>query len=55
MDNADVSEDGFLLAFDYWYYDVLSDVYIMTFPGGNLIQMTQHPAMDYDPAWRPQT
>lgn len=53
MDNIDVSEDGFWLAFDYWYFDVLSDVYIMTFPGGSLIQMTQHPAMDYDPVWRP--
>jgi Tol biopolymer transport system component len=53
MDNVDVSEDGFWLAFDYWYFDVLSDVYIMTFPGGSLIQMTQHPAMDYDPVWRP--
>jgi len=55
MDNVDVSEDGFWLAFDYWYFDVLSDIYIMTFPGGNLIQMTQHPEMDYDPVWRPLT
>jgi Tol biopolymer transport system component len=55
MDNVDVSEDGFWLAFDYWYFDVLSDVTIMTFPGGNLIQMTEHPEMDYDPAWRPQS
>ena len=55
MDNVDVSEDGFWLAFDYWYFDVLSDVTIMTFPGGNLIQLTQHPEMDYDPAWRPQS
>ncbi len=53
MDNADVSEDGFWLAFDYWYFDVLSDVTLMTFPSGNLIPLTNHPAMDYDPAWRP--
>jgi len=53
MDNVDVSPDGYWLAFDYWYHDVLSDIYIMTFPGANLIQMTEHPAMDYDPVWRP--
>jgi eukaryotic-like serine/threonine-protein kinase len=54
MDNVDVSDDGFWLAFDYWYFDVLSDVTLMAFPGGTLIQMTEHPAMDYDPNWRPQ-
>lgn len=53
MDNVDVSQDGYWLAFDYWYFDVLSDIYIMTFPGANLIQLTDHPAMDYDPVWRP--
>jgi len=53
MDNVDVSKDGFWLAFDYWYFDVLSDVYIMPYPGGSLVQMTQHPGMDYDPVWRP--
>jgi len=53
MDNVDVSPDGFWLAFDYWYHDVLSDIYIMTFPGANLIQLTEHPEMDYDPVWRP--
>jgi len=53
MDSVDVSPDGFWLAFEYWYFDVLSDIYIMTFPGGNLIQMTDHPEMDYDPVWQP--
>ncbi|MCB2214188.1 serine/threonine-protein kinase [bacterium] len=53
MDNVDASPDGYWLAFDYWYYDFLSDIYIMAFPGSNLIQLTQDPAMDYDPAWRP--
>lgn len=53
MDNVDVSPDGYWLAFDYWYYNVLSDVYMMTFPGANLIQLTDHQEMDYDPAWRP--
>ncbi len=53
MDNVDVSEDGFWLAFDYWYFDVLSDIYLMPFPGGNLVQMTRSPGMDYDPTWRP--
>jgi serine/threonine protein kinase len=53
MDNVDVSPDGSLLAFDYWYFDVLSDIYIMRFPGLDLQQMTDDPAPDYDPVWRP--
>lgn len=54
MDNVDVSPDGFWLAFDYWYFDVLSDIYMMTFPGSNLTQLTYHPAMDYNPVWSPR-
>jgi eukaryotic-like serine/threonine-protein kinase len=53
MDNVDVSPDGFWLAFDYWYFDKLSDIYIMTFPGASLIQLTDHTRMDYDPVWAP--
>jgi eukaryotic-like serine/threonine-protein kinase len=53
MDNVDTSPDGNWLAFDYWYFDVLSDIYMMSFPGSNLTQLTDNPAMDYDPAWRP--
>lgn len=53
MDHVDVSPDGHWLAFDFWFADVLSDIYIMVFPGANLTQITDHPAMDYQPAWRP--
>jgi len=53
MDNVDVSPDGSWLSFDYWYYNVLSDIYIMRFPGVDLRQMTDNPALDYDPVWRP--
>jgi Tol biopolymer transport system component len=53
LDNVDVSPDGVWLAFDYWFFDRLSDIYIMTFPGANLTQLTDDPAMDYCPAWRP--
>ncbi len=53
MDNVASSPDGNWLAFDYWYFDVLSDIYMMVFPGSNLTQLTDNPAMDYDPAWRP--
>lgn len=53
MDNVDLSPDGYWLAFDYWYYNVLSDIYIMAFPGANLLQLTEHPEMDFDPVWRP--
>ena len=54
MDNVDISPDGFWLAFDYWYFDVLSDIYMMTFPGGNLTQLTVDPSKDYDPVWAPR-
>jgi eukaryotic-like serine/threonine-protein kinase len=53
MDNVDVSPDGFWLAFDYWYFGMLSDIYLMTFPGANLTQLTDHPGLDYDPVWAP--
>ena len=53
MDHVDVSPDGFWLAFDYWYFDVLSDIYMMSFPGANLIQLTNDPGFDYDPVWSP--
>ncbi|MBG0787197.1 MAG: serine/threonine-protein kinase [Anaerolineaceae bacterium] len=53
MDHADIAPDGNWLAFDYWYSDLLSDIYIMTFPGSNLTQVTIDPGLDYDPAWKP--
>jgi Tol biopolymer transport system component/predicted Ser/Thr protein kinase len=52
MDHAEISPDGNWLAFDYWYYDFLSDIYIMAFPGSNLTQVTLDPAEDYDPTWK---
>ena len=53
LDNVDVSPDGVWLAFDYWFFTRVSDIYMMTFPGSNLTQLTDDPAMDYYPAWRP--
>jgi len=53
LDNVDISPDGAWLAFDYWFFTRVSDIYIMTFPGANLTQLTSDPAMDYHPAWRP--
>lgn len=55
MDNVDISPDGYWLAFDYWYSDVKSDIYMMAFPGANLTQLTNDPEMDYDPVWKPLT
>lgn len=51
MDNVDVSPDGFWLAFDYWFFDVQSSIYMMSFPGANLTQLTDHLYLDYSPAW----
>ena len=53
MDHVDLSPDGYWLAFDYWYFNVLEDIYIMSFPSANLIQLTDHSAPDYDPVWSP--
>jgi TolB protein len=53
MDHVDVSPDGYWLAFDHWFFDLLQDIYIMTFPGANLTQITDHPSRDYDPVWSP--
>ena len=55
MDNVDVSPDGVWMSFDYWFYDVLSDIYIMKLPGIDLRQMTDDPAPDYDAVWRPSS
>jgi Tol biopolymer transport system component len=52
-DHVGVSPNGTWLAFDFWYHDVLSDIYIMTFPGTNLQQLTDFAGEDYDPVWRP--
>jgi len=54
MDNVDVSPDGYWMAFDYRYFDLLDDIYIMAFPGANLIQLTDHHGWDFGPAWSPQ-
>ena len=53
LDNVDISPDGVWLAFDYWFFTRVSDIYMMTFPGANLTQLTSDNAMDYHPAWRP--
>ena len=49
-DHVDVSPNGTWLAFDFWYHDVLSDIYIMTFPGTNLQQLTDFAGEDYEVA-----
>jgi serine/threonine protein kinase len=53
MDHVDVSPDGYWLAFEYWYFNVLEDIYVMSFPSANLIQLTDHPGPDYHPVWSP--
>jgi serine/threonine protein kinase/Tol biopolymer transport system component len=53
MDHVDVSPDGLWLVFDFWYYDVFSDIYMMRFPSSELQQLTADPGKDYDPSWRP--
>lgn len=53
MDNADFSPDGLWLAFDYWFFDIQANIYIMTLCGEHLTQLTVDPGLDYDPVWAP--
>ena len=55
MDNVDVSSDGYWLVFDYWFFDTLENIYAMAFPGSTLLQLTDHPAKDYEPVWCPSS
>ncbi len=50
--DADFSEDGFWLIFESSQENNL-DIYRMTLTGANLTQLTDDPANDFHPAWRP--
>jgi len=50
--NADFSEDGFWLIFQSSQEGNL-DIYQMTLSGANLTQLTDDPANDFHPSWRP--
>jgi Tol biopolymer transport system component len=51
--DADFSPDGVWITFESWPDGVRHDIYIMTPNGVNLQHVTDDPANDFDPTWRP--
>ncbi|HZU86580.1 MAG TPA: protein kinase [Anaerolineaceae bacterium] len=50
--DADFSPDGYWLAYENWR-NGNHDIFIMTRNGGGITQLTDDPALDFQPAWRP--
>jgi Tol biopolymer transport system component len=53
MREAKYSPDGLWIAFEGWPQGGDHEIIIMSSNGSNLEQVTNHPAIDFDPAWRP--
>ncbi len=51
--DVDFSPDGYWLAYENWRKDNNHDIYIMTMNGGSITRLTDDPANDFQPAWRP--
>jgi Tol biopolymer transport system component len=51
--DPDWSPDGLWLTFESWRDAANHDIYIMTSNGGLQTRLTEDPAADYQPAWRP--
>ncbi len=47
------SPDGVWITFESWPDGVNHDVYVMTANGLDRRRITEHPAFDFDPVWRP--
>jgi Tol biopolymer transport system component len=54
MREANFSPDGFWIVFESWPDGENHDVYFMSTSGAGLTQVTQDPALDFDPVWRPE-
>jgi len=53
MREAQYSPDGLWLVFESWPEGGNHDIYIMTTNGASFTQVTNNPAFEFDPAWRP--
>lgn len=51
--DADFNSDGTWLAFESWPDGVNHDIYLMREDGMQVIRLTDHSAVDFDPAWKP--
>ena len=54
VSGAAVSPDGFLIAYESWPDGKNHDIFIMTLAGADRSAITNDPAYDFGPAWRPQ-
>jgi Tol biopolymer transport system component len=55
MREAQYSPDGLWFVFESWPEGGNHDIYIMSTNGASLTQVTNNPAFEFDPTWRPQT
>jgi Tol biopolymer transport system component len=55
IEDVEFSPDGLWMAFESMDNDGNRDVYFMTTSGGSRTRLTNDPAVDFDPAWRPTT
>ncbi|MBW8011306.1 MAG: protein kinase [Chloroflexi bacterium] len=53
--NPDFSPDGMWLAYESWPDGENHDIFIISLDSLEIIQLTTHPAYDFDPVWRPLT
>jgi Tol biopolymer transport system component len=53
MREGDFSPDAKWITYEGWPDGANHDIWIMTRSGGSRIQITQHEAIDFDPAWGP--
>ncbi len=53
MRKAEYSPDGFWLVLESWPDGINHDIYVMTPNGAERTQVTNDPAFDFDPSWRP--
>jgi Tol biopolymer transport system component/serine/threonine protein kinase len=53
IEDVDFSPDGVWLAYEGMDLQANRDIYLITMAGGNLTRLTNDPAVDFDPAWRP--
>jgi len=51
--DPDFSPDGQWIAFESWREAANHDIYIMATNGSGVTRLTDDPALDYQPAWRP--
>ena len=55
VEDVEFSPDGLWLVFEGMDNDGNRDIYFMTASGGSRTRLTNDPAVDFDPAWRPTT